>query len=126
MPGLGKSGTSRMCFFRSSMLSSTFYSMVDVEALPGGDVGKLLLLDTGDPRRRRPLPQAVDEERQALRGAGGVDLDPPIGQVADLAGQAELAPGLAGEPAEPHPLHPPVDQQMDRPALFAGVAHRCP
>src|SRR5579864_687024 len=101
----GRDGGPAWCPDRSRTL------MIDLEALPARRGGQPFLVQAGDRGARRPLPHPGLQLLEALKLAGGLDLDAAVAQVPHAAGHAQLAGHAAHEPAEADALDASVQPQ---------------
>src|SRR5687768_11227081 len=110
MPGLGKSGTWRMCALRSKPLLSPGL-LLDVEPMVRAR-GRLGVVDghRGDARPAGTLPQRALHACHRFVVAFHHRLDAPVGQVAYPPRDALAVGDVLREIAEPDALHAAADK----------------
>src|ERR1700676_4261439 len=111
MPGLGKSGTSRINRFRSSIGPRRNCTQLrfDLKWGVGTNVGFLLVhsLHVGPLRTAMKLR---GELRELLFGTGGVYFHAAVGEVADIAGEPQLDRSALREVTESDALNEAAHQ----------------
>src|SRR5271165_6136410 len=108
MPGLGKSGTSRMRFFSSSQFCGALIGNLEVSF--NAKRASIQQLSTGfahlvDTRRARTLLQLLAQGPMLFGCAGGHHFYVAIAAVAHPSGDAGLRSLALHEPAEAHTLY---------------------
>src|SRR5262245_21599406 len=120
MPGFGKSGTSRMSFFRStcpvplSWRSIESSSALDRERCVAVARRERGLLDAPDLGRARADAQIVPHRVERLPRALGHDLHASVVQILHVADEIALLGALERPVPESHPLHESADDEASR------------
>src|SRR5215472_4722442 len=124
MPGLGKSGISRISFLRSSQFCAAFGCMNLPDSFDA-ECGRLQqrrpgLTDIIDPRRARALLQLLAERAVLLTRARCHDLNIAIGAVAHPSRNADLRGFTLHKPAKADAL----DASGDYIAVSFEIGHK--